>query len=823
MNPRMATASRTQVSCTHCQLPVPPGLQRPETEPQFCCHGCETAYQLIHGCGLEAYYSMARNSTDGIWTADTEPEDARYLAYDSEKFQQTFATSQGDTGEITLVIEGIHCAACVWLLEKLPQVIPGVTSARVNWSRRTIQIGWWKPDVALSKVAQTLARLGYPPHPIRQGGEQRAQTHENRKQLIRLAVAGAAAGNNMLIAAALYLGMFSDMTPEIEYFLRWASCLVGIVSLVGPGRIFLRGAWFAIKTRTPHMDLPIALGLSVGGLNGVWNTFTGLGEIYFDSLSVLVFVLLLGRYIQYRQQQAAADSIEMLYRLTPKTARRWMNGQWTTVPSDLLEVGDRVQIRAGETFPADGVIQNGQTEVDQAILTGESAPILRKAGDPVSAGTLNSLAAVEMRVDCTGMNTRIGKVLELVESSSRTKPAIVETADRIGAWFVVTVMILAGFTLLYWTFHETESAVDRAVALLIVACPCALALATPLAISVGLNRAAGRHLLIKSGDVFQRLSQPGMMWLDKTGTLTLGQMQMKQWHGSTDLQSAVCALQHHSDHPIARAMVRALSESQTGAREQPPVTNVKQSAQGGIQGQVGRRMIAVGNQNFTHGFLTDPANGISAHPLQRQVDAILARGLTPIYVIVDGAWVALVAVGDSLRPGIATAIDQLHRAGWQVGILSGDHRQVVAQVAAQIGVPSELALGEQLPEDKVQRVQHWSGSGPVVMVGDGVNDSAALAAASVGIAAHHSAETSLQAAPVYLGQPGLKGVLELWKLSCGTMKNIRRNFVVSLAYNAVAVVLAACGWINPLLAALLMPVSSVTVVALSFLPVSTDS
>ena len=337
----MSPPSSTEVICSHCQLPVPSGLVRPGAPQQFCCHGCESAYQLIHGCGLEAYYAMAQSSPEGVQTA-SEDDDRKYLEFDSQRFQETFAQQTEAFNEITMVIEGIHCAACVWLLEKLPQILPGVTEAQVNWGRRTIRLRWLPQQIPLSRIATTLARLGYPPHPLRKGGAEQIQNRENRRQLIRLGVAGAAAGNNMLIAAALYLGMFDDMTVDIEYFLRWASCLVGVVSLLGPGLVFLRGAWFAIQTRTPHMDLPIALGLSVGGLNGLWNTWTGSGEIYFDSLSVLVFVLLLGRYIQYRQQQAAADSIEMLYRLTPRTARRWSNGQWVSVPTDLLDVDDLV-------------------------------------------------------------------------------------------------------------------------------------------------------------------------------------------------------------------------------------------------------------------------------------------------------------------------------------------------------------------------------------------------------------------------------------------------------------------------------------------------
>jgi P-type Cu2+ transporter len=578
------------IACTHCQLPVPSGLIRPGEPQQFCCHGCEAAYRLIHSCGLDAYYTIQeRQATVSGAVGGPSIDDSQFQEYDSEKFQTLFGKIGPAVGEITFVVEGIHCAACIWLLEKLPQLVPGVLESRVNWGRRTVRVAWQRQAVRLSQVAKTLAQLGYPPHPVGRAKNDDVRKQENRKHLIRLAVAAAAAGNNMLIAIALYLGMISYIGDATVVLLRWTSCLLGTISVVWPGSVFFRGGWYALRTWTPHMDLPIALGLGAGLISGIVNTVMNEGEIYFDSLSVLVFVLLLGRWVQYRQQQTASDSIELLYRLTPKTARRLQQGVAVTIPSDLLEVGDVVEVRAGETFPGDGDILRGHSAVDQAILTGESLPVSVTVGDAVAAGTLNCEAMVQVAIRSVGLDTRIGKVLELVQESAAQRPKIVELADRRGGYFVVAILILAGLTLTGWLWIEPAMAVERMIALLVIACPCALALATPLAVSVGLARGASQHLLIKSGDVFQRLVEsphpelPKQLWLDKTGTLTWGRMMVQSWNGELEILPQVAAIQQNSTHPIAHAMVQ-FARAHRPQATWPAVQQVAQSQQGWHRG-----------------------------------------------------------------------------------------------------------------------------------------------------------------------------------------------------------------------------------------------
>jgi Cu2+-exporting ATPase len=781
------------LSCAHCRLSVPQGLVREGEDDQFCCAGCRTAYLLIHEHGLAGYYEIADASG-----ARSDAVHVDYAGFDDEAFLAAHTECVPD-GErrTTLAIDGIHCAACIWLLERLPRIVPGVIEARASWRRNTLMVRW--RGAQLSAIANAIAELGYRPHVLGQGSAEAARASTNRRALVEIGVAGAAAGNNMLIAASLYLGMFSYMDGTTETLLRWASCLIGIVSVAWPGRVFVRGAIAAARARSPHMDLPIALGLVVGAVAGLWNTITGEGEIYFDTLSVLVFLLLVGRFIQSRQQQRAAATVEVLHRLSPRTAHRVRDGRVTDVPAQVVSQGDTLEVRAGEVVPADATVVDGVSSVDASILTGETRPIDVAIGDVIAAGSLNLSATLRVRVDAVGERTRIGRVLDLVESSAQQRPRIVQLADRIGAHFVVAIVAVASVTFIAWMFADASRAVDNTVALLVVACPCALAMATPLAISVALGRAARRRILIKGGDVLQRLSTPGTIWLDKTGTLTEGKVRVVEWFGDASVQPDVAALEQASIHPVALAL-QTLAPTTAAARE-------IRHGHGGIEGVVDGRSLAIGNERYVR------QRARLASSMREAGQRLASRALSPVFVAVDGEVVATAGVGDPLREDAAAAVAELRARGFAVGILSGDHPDIVAAIGRELGVPTHMCHGGLDPEAKVTHVR--ATKGPVVMVGDGVNDSAALAAASVGIATRDGAEASLEAAPVYLGRPGLRPLLELLDGSRATMAAIRRNFEASLLYNAFSVGLAAAGVLNPLIAAVLMPLSSLTVIGLS--------
>ncbi len=789
--------------CTHCGTPTPAAPNHAET---FCCSGCASAYSLIHACGLEDYYRFAEPKTDG-------PLDAvavDYADFDRREFLEAHATLDAGERRATLALEGMHCAACVWLLERLPTLHPGVLQARVDWRRATIEVRWDAAQTGLGAIATALANLGYRPTPLRlddPAGSGRTRPHAQRR-LIHLALAFAAAGNNMLIAVGLYLGEASGITGDMASLLRWASCAVGAFSLAVPGRTFFTGAWAAIRARVPHMDLPVALGLSIGGIAGLVNTIRGTGEIYFDTLSALVFLLLLGRWLQVRQQDQAASSIELLYRITPTVAHRVDDEGIRIVPADVLRCGDVVEVRAGDVIPADGVVLDGASAVDHAVLTGEARPVTVEVGNAAVAGATNLTAPLRVRIDAVGTDTRIGSVVDQVTRASTTRPPIVRFADRIAGWFVTTVVLLAALTFVAWTWLDPSVAVDHTVALLIVACPCALGLATPLALNVALGRAAKRRILVKGGSALQRLSKPGHIWFDKTGTITQGRMRVVHWHGSEEDLARLAALEAHVVHPIAAAVLdHAPERPRSAAAENVTVVD------GGVTGLVDGVSFGAGHAGFATAHMGAP---LERGPFQRAA-AWVEAGLSPLFVVRDGVIVGMAALGDPLRDDARAVIDALRARGWTVAILSGDHADVVERVGAQLGLRAEDCRGGLSPAEKAALVSAEAGR-TTVMVGDGVNDSGALMAATVGIAVHGGAEASLRAAPVYLGRPDLGALVELVDDSTAAVGTIRRTLSVSLLYNAVAVGLAATGVMSPLVAALLMPLSSVSVIAAALAP-----
>lgn len=806
-----SSAAITAVACTHCQLPVPPGLITPHSQEQFCCQGCRTVWQLLHAEGLEQFYAICSLSASKPSRAQAIQDD--YTEFDDPGFIASYVKDLGHgIKEVQLLLESVHCAACVWLIEKLNTLCPGVIESRVQLLGRQATIRWDTRQVKLSSIAIKLAQLGYPPHPASDERRASLSRHEMRQHLLKLGVAGLCAGNAMLLAFALYGGLFDGISTEHANILRWTSAALGIISLSWPGSTFFRGAWSALKTRTPHMDVGLSLGLAAGGIMGLYNTIMGTGEIYFDSLCMLVFVLLIGRFLQYRQQQQAAESLSLLRSLTPRVANRVQpDGTTLRVPTSSLLPGNEVDVRIGELIPADGVILQGTSTLDQSLLTGESAGVPVKVGDIVTAGANNLSGVLRVRVAAIGKSSRIGKLMELVESATLSHTPIIELANRISGYFFFIVIGLATITLFSWLSSGVELAINHVIALLIVACPCALGLATPMTIAISQGRAARQKILIRRGDVFEILSKPGLLWLDKTGTLTQGKVTLHAWLGDESVIPQVVALEEGIIHPLASSLITALKERAVNSRRTPVVTDQTYLPGLGVQGIVGGIPCHVGSRAFMLKYGIDMTAELSWN-LQDH----LSQGCSIIYIACAGRLVAAAAMGDVLRDDALQSIRTLRNMGWKVGILSGDHRIVVDRIAQSLEIPPDSVHAQVLPEEKLRMIEmSRQTNSMVVMVGDGINDAAALAAASVGIAVHGGAEVALQAAPVYLGQPGLRALVELLQGSRRTMQAIRLGLVVSLGYNLTAITLAMLGIITPLLAAILMPISSLTVTVLA--------
>ena len=801
-------SERSSLDCTHCGLPVPRGRIEPEAVLQFCCAGCATAWQVIHDSGLAAYYRMAERRQAAV-----ESSGASFEEFDHPAFQELHVSTGSDgLAEVRLQLEGIHCSSCVWLVERLPRVVPGLARAELEATRGLVRLRWDPRAATLSRIARFLDTLGYRPHPFRGGRADGIRHRQDRAMLARIGVAGAIAGNVMMLAAAIYSGWFGHMEHADQRYFRWLSLLLTLPALLYPGNVFFRGAWAALRTRTLHMDVPIALALAIGFGRGAVNTATDRGPIYFDGVAMLVFLLLLGRFLQQRAQRTAADSTELLHALAPASARVVENGNERVVPAQALLPGMLLAVRPGDALAADGVVDAGESEIDLSLLTGESRPVPVGAGEPVWAGTLNRSAPLRVRVTRTGEESRLGLILAEVERGGGRRAPVVATADRLAAGFVAAVLALAGLTYALWMSRAPGRALDHAIALLIVTCPCALALATPLAVAVAIGRAARAGILIKGGDALEALARPATLFLDKTGTVTLGRTSLERWEGPAWARPLILALEHHSTHPIASGFREAWP-----GLEAPPASQVRATTGGGIEGAVAGHRLAIGSPRFVSERLASDGATPPAAPRDLVAGEAVAHALTPVWVAVDGAVIARAGFGDPIRPDALEVLNAIRAGGWKVRLLSGDHPEVVREVGARLGFDPRDLEGGATPERKLRAIEQASASGPVVMVGDGVNDAAAIARATVGIGVRGGAEACLSAADVFLSRPDLTSLSDLLEGSERTLRVIHRNIAFSLVYNLLGAALAIAGRIDPLVAAILMPASSLTVVLASWL------
>ena len=796
---RRNAATATATACAHCGLPVPEGLLDDKAERQFCCTGCHTAFSILHEHGLDSYYGFAERRE-----APVRASGRNYEEFDHPAFAQLYVTRTAEgLSRTELYLEGVHCASCVWLVERIPLLQTGVVRAELDVRRSLAVVEWNAEATPLSAIARSLDVLGYPPHPFRGVARAEMRRREDRATLVRIGIAGAIAINVMLAALALYAGEVNGMETRFTEFFRWVSFAITVPAFIWPGRVFFTGAWASVRTKSLHMDLPIAIALAAGFVRGAINTITGEGPIYFDGLAILIFALLVGRFLQQRGQRMAADAAELLHAIAPSTARivDGADERVREIPTAALLPGMLLDVRAGDTFAADGIVVRGHSSVNAALLTGESRPASVAEGTIVFAGTLNVEAPLRVRVEQAGETSRIAKLLRQVEESAQRRAPIVQLANRLAGVFTAVVLVAAAATFIIKSQLNAANALDDAIALLIVTCPCALALATPLAITVAVGRAAGRGMLVKGGDALELLSKPGILVLDKTGTVTEGRTALTAWVGPEWVKPLVLALEEGSSHPIADGFRRAWPELST-----PRVASSRHVMGGGLEGVVDGRTVRIGSPRFV-------AEGtVGIDDMVRAALGDMDRTQTPMHVSVDGVLIAVAALGDRVRDDALASLQQLRARGWRTVMLSGDATDVVASVGRALQFAAQDAIGAASPEDKLAFVERCKQNGTVVMVGDGVNDAAAIAAAHVGIGVHGGAEACLATADIYLTRPGLSALVELTEGSRRTMRVIRRNIAFSIGYNLIGAAMAVTGVLTPLIAAVLMPTSSITVV-----------
>ncbi len=840
-------SSSDACACYHCGQPVPRGVELQveidgAAQP-LCCRGCQAVAEAIVAGGLADYY---RYRTDAVPTArELVPAFLRQTAvYDNPAVQKTFVQNvDGNVREASLILEGMVCAACVWLNEQHLAKLPGVLAVSVNYATHRARIRWDDGQIHLSRILQAVSEIGYLAHPYDPGRAQEILERERRLQLRRLAVAAAFGMQVMILAVALYAGAFTGIETEFENLFHWLSLLLTLPVLGYSAQPFFRSAFRDLRRQRAGMDVPVSLGLVIAFAGSVWATLSGHGEVYYDSVVMFVFFLLTGRTFELAGRKRAAEVSEALVHMLPVTATRLIfdplspasggegegegvkpkpspsfplpqageGGEPTTstykteaVPASELNSGDLVLVRPGESIPADGHVHEGRSSVDESLLTGESLPLAKAPGAVLIGGSINIESPLTMRVDKTGEATVLSAILRLLDRAQTEKPAIAAAADRAAAWFVARVLLLAAGVALFWYLYDPARWLPITIAVLVVTCPCALSLATPVSITAATGRLMRRGLVTTRGHALETLARAHTFIFDKTGTLTYGRLHLLDTHTYTQLGASDClalaaALEQHSEHPIARALRATVDELRHTA------TDVASTPGAGLSGAIDGQRYFLGTAAFLREAAGIPVNDAALATLR-------ASGNTQVLLSDARHLLATFVIGDEVRAGARTLVAELQRHGKRVLLLTGDHLGAAWRVARETGITEVEA--DLRPQDKLARVHALASQGAIVaMVGDGVNDAAALAAAHVSVAMGGGTQIAAASADMILLSEQLPHLAEAVLVAGKTLRVIRQNMAWAVGYNLVAVPFAAAGWVAPWMAAIGMSASSLIVVA----------
>lgn len=786
------------LECFHCGEPVQGAVRihariDARDEP-VCCHGCKAVAEFITGAGLDDYYRY-RERTGA--RADEAPRPDRWSAYDrTELVERLSRAEDGAARSITVLLEGLRCSACSWLADRALRLQPGVRDVSVNPATARARLVWDPAQARLGDLLRVLEHVGLRPHPLAGEPAEQLALAERRTALKRLAVAGFGMMQVMMFALPLYVG---GMERGMHEFFRLVSMIVSIPVALYAGWPFYVGAWHALKGRSVSMDVPVSAGIVVAFVASVWNALTGQGEVYFDSVTMFVFFLGLGRYVEMVARHRAGSVADALARLAPVTARRVRGGQVEDVQIVEVQPGDELLVRTGEVFAADGVVVDGsEGRVDESMLTGESVAIAKPPGATVRAGTQNLGGPLRVRVAAVAGDTVLAGVVALLERAQAERPRLARAADRAASWFLSRILVGAAIVFAAWWFVDPAQAFPATLAVLVVTCPCALSLATPAVIAAATAELARRGVLVAHSDALEALAKATDVLWDKTGTLTRGLVRVEEIVPLRDDEAATCfaraaALERASEHPIAQAFLANDVEAE-------PATNVAVVAGQGLEGTVGSSRLRIGTREF--------ALGLAAGAPHSSVTE--AAGSWVYLGDADGLLAAF-RLTDPLRAEAQGCVAGLTQLGLGSEIVSGDDEPAVARIAARTGIGRHRSRLD--PHGKVARLQELQAAGrAVVAVGDGINDAPLLRAADVAVAMGRGSALAQTSADLILVRDSLEQLPELVRVARRAQRIVRQNLAWAIGYNLAALPLAALGYVPAWLAAIGMSLSSVLVV-----------
>ncbi|HHX8562994.1 cadmium-translocating P-type ATPase [Vibrio sp. RM-44-3] len=775
-------------SCYHCGEDVPANTDFKVDilgeSRKMCCPGCETVAQTIVDSGLVSYYQYRTAPAE---KADLVPEQLQALIhYDNEDVQSEFVRNRENVSEVTLSLEGVSCAACAWLIEKQVSNTAGLVSIRVNTTTNRALLAWDNTQVRLSELLSVIHKLGYKAAPF-EADKQEASYHRMMKQyLYRLGIAGLATMQVMMLAVALYLEVFGDLEPEFKNYFRWVSLIFATPVLLYSALPFYLNAWRSIKGRTLGMDVPVSIALIFAYVASLIATVTEQGEVFFESISMFTFFLLVGRFLEMRARRKAAAASGNLLKLIPAIATT-LDGE--QIPVKTLKVGDRIRVLPGEHIPADGKVISGRIHIDESMLTGESVHVVKREGDAVYAGTLNGDESFELEVMSSKADSMISNIVRLQDEAQHSKPKIAEIADVVARYFVGAILIISAGTWLYWHQTKPDDAFWIMLSVLVATCPCALSLATPTALTCATSRMGNFGILLRKGHVFETLCKINHLVVDKTGTLTKGDIEICDTQVLSDLPKEDClslaaALEAHANHPIARSFA-------SYANDDFVVYEVQNVIGSGIEGIWNGKIVKIGSAAFVQGKESEESHAV--------------------YLSVDGEHVASFYYRDPIRKESKAFIQRFADAGIKTTLLTGDALSNAQPVANEIGIDHVVASAK--PEDKLAYLKSLDEDSITMMVGDGINDAPTLAGAHLSVAMGGGTDVAKASADMTLLGDNLEKLLEARLLALRTRKIIRENLAWSLGYNLLILPLAVAGLVAPYIAVVGMSASSIIVVS----------
>ncbi|SFR40851.1 Cu2+-exporting ATPase [Marinobacter gudaonensis] len=788
----------TSPDCFHCGEPAdgepPITLELDGSTRHFCCQGCKAVCLTIHQEGLTGFYDIrTRNAVTPKTLTTAEVNRLREL--DHPLVQESFVSPVKGGQEAQLLIGGITCAACIWLLENHMAQQPGVVSFSVNHTTQRARLVWAPDQARLSDLLIAIQQLGYSARPYQADEAEQTLKAEQRSMLIRVAVAGIGSFQSMMLAFPLYFELVNDLSPGFVSFFRWFSLLVATPVVFYSARPFFRNAKRDILSRHLTMDVPVAIAIGLAYLASAWVTVVGGDEVYFESVCMFTFFLLLGRYIELQARYRAGLTGNALAGFQPSVATLVTGDSTDVVPAHNVRPGDVIRVRPGETLPVDGQILSGHSTLNEAALTGEYLPETRHPGDRVHAGSINGEHPLDIRVEQAGAQTRLSGILRILDRVQSEKPRIARMADRMAGKFVGRVLILAPVVWIGWWWAGADNAFDITLSVLVVTCPCALSLATPTAITSATVRLRRLGFLPTRGHTLESMNSIDTVVFDKTGTLTRGELTLVATRITGSLDEKTClalaaGLEAHSEHPIAKVFRHRRAAS---------VENVENHLGGGLSGLFGDTEVFIGHQGFVAERVSAPAPEI-----------VQQQGMT-VWLASNREWLACFTLDDQPRDDARAAIETLQAAGIRTLLLSGDRSGHVALIAERLGI--DEAIGQASPEDKLSVLERLKAEGrQIMMVGDGLNDLPSMAGAGISVAMGSASDLTQLKADAVLLNGQLLQLVEALQTSRQTRAIIRQNLWWALGYNVCALPLAAAGMVPPWLAAIGMSLSSLVVV-----------